>query len=191
MFFSATFLKASIEDCMNRSLFKAGILPLVAGLLTACVDIPEGVEPVRGFELDRYLGKWYEIARLDHSFERGLIKVTAEYSLRDDGGVKVINRGFDPEENEWQEAVGKAYFVDEPGTGRLKVSFFGPFYGAYNILALDKSSYNYALVAGPDRSYLWILARTPDLDREVVESLVNKAKDLGFPTDELIYVAQE
>ena len=176
---------------MNSFCFKLNLLILLACCVSACVDMPEGVEPVRGFELDQYLGKWYEIARLDHSFERGLTRVTAEYSLRDDGGVKVVNRGFDAAENEWKEAVGKAYFIEDPGVGRLKVSFFGPFYGAYNILALDKSSYRYSLVAGPDRSYLWILARTPDLEQSEVDSLVHKAKGLGFPTDELIYVTHE
>ena len=106
--------------------------------LTACVGVPEGVKTVDGFELNRYLGKWYEIARLDHSFERGLTRVTAEYSLRKDGGIKVINRGFNPDKNEWEEAIGKGYFVDKPDVGQLKVSFFGPFYGSYNILELDK-----------------------------------------------------
>lgn len=164
---------------------------LVTGCLSSCVKIPEGIEPVRGFELERYLGKWYEIARLDHSFERGLTRVTAEYSLRDDSGVKVINRGFDAQKNEWEEAIGKAYFVEDPDVGRLKVSFFGPFYSAYNILALDKNTYRYSLVAGPDRSYLWILARTPDLEQSVLDSLVHQAKELGFPVNDLIYVSHE
>ena len=159
--------------------------------LAACVKVPEGAEPINGFELNRYLGKWYEIARLDHSFERGLIMVTADYSLRDDGGIKVINRGFNPDKNEWEEATGKAYFADKPDVGQLKVSFFGPFYGAYNILELDKSAYLYALVAGPDRSYLWILARSPELEQTIIDQLVQKAKSLGFPTDELIYVKHQ
>lgn len=152
---------------------------------------PKGVEPISGFELDRYLGKWYEIARLDHSFERGLNRVTADYSLRDDGGLKVINRGYNPDKNEWKEAIGKAYFVETPDIGQLKVSFFGPFYGGYNILALDKASYQYALVAGPNRSYLWILARSPNLDALLVEQLVRKAQQMGFPVDDLIYVTHE
>lgn len=156
--------------------------------LVACTGVPEGVKTVDGFEVERYLGKWYEIARLDHSFERGLTNVTAEYSLRDDGGIKVINRGFNPVKNEWDEAIGKAYFVDEPDIGQLKVSFFGPFYGAYNILELDKAGYQYSLVSGPDRSYLWILARTPVLEQEIINMLVQKAESLGFPTSELIYV---
>ncbi len=176
---------------MKYSCFRLISVFIILSCLSACVGVPEGVEPVKGFELNRYLGKWYEIARLDHSFERGLTRVSAEYSLRDDGGVKVVNRGFDQDKNEWDEAEGKAYFIGDSDIGQLKVSFFGPFYGAYNILALDKKGYQYSLVAGPDRSYLWILARSPKLDQSIVDSLVNKAKQSGFPTEELIYLTHE
>ena len=164
------------------------LLAAVAIFLTACTGAPEGVEPVSGFELNRYLGTWYEIARLDHRFERGLSNVTATYSLRDDGGVRVINRGYDAEDGEWSEAEGKAYFVGDEDTGQLKVSFFGPFYGGYNIIELDKEGYRYSMVAGPDRSYLWILSREPDLDDAVLERLLAKAGELGFPLGELIMV---
>lgn len=164
------------------------LLAAVAIFLTACTGAPEGVEPVSGFELNRYLGTWYEIARLDHRFERGLSNVTATYSLRDDGGVRVINRGYDAEDGEWNEAEGKAYFVGDEDTGQLKVSFFGPFYGGYNIIELDKEGYRYSMVAGPDRSYLWILSREPDLDDAVLERLLAKAGELGFPLGELIMV---
>ncbi len=163
---------------------------LCASLLlsaASCQMAPPEIRPISGFELDRYLGKWHEIARLDHSFERGLTRVTAEYRLRTDGGVKVINRGFDEDKNKWNEAIGKAYFVQGADIGQLKVSFFGPFYGGYNIIELDKVNYQYALVAGPDYSYLWILARSPDLRQDTLERLVKKAKSLGFPTEELIY----
>lgn len=158
-------------------------------LLTGCVDLPEGVRPVENFRLERYLGRWYEIARLDHRFERGLSRVTADYSLREDGGVRVVNRGFDTADKVWKEAEGKAFFVWGPDTAYLKVSFFGPFYGSYVILDLDHEHYRYSLVCGPDRSYLWILARTPDLDRKVRERLVAKAAALGFATEKLIFVA--
>jgi apolipoprotein D and lipocalin family protein len=157
-------------------------------VLCGCTGVPEGVDTVDDFELDRYLGRWYEIARLDHRFERGLSSVTANYSLRDDGGVRVLNKGFNTDSGEWEEAEGKAYFVETPDMGRLKVSFFGPFYGGYNIIELDKQDYSYSLVAGPDTGYLWILARTPDLDQSVVDSLVAKARSFGFPVDELIFV---
>jgi len=156
--------------------------------LLGCVGIPEKVKPVDRFQLERYLGKWYEIARLDHSFERGLTRITAEYSLRDDGGVRVLNRGYSVKENAWKEAEGKAYFVKGPGQGHLKVSFFGPFYGSYIICELDHENYQYALVCGPDKSYLWILARGPKMKEEIKDFLIARASALGFDTGKLIFV---
>lgn len=156
-----------------------------------CVGIPDGAEPVRPFDLSRYLGGWYEIARLDHAFERGLTDVTAQYSLRDDGTVQVINRGYDPKTQKWKQAEGTARFIGDPRTGRLKVSFFGPFYGAYNIIALDRTHYAWALVCGPDTDYLWILARSPKLDDGVVENLLNIARKAGFDTEKLIWVTHD
>lgn len=170
---------------------RIGMLSLVMGLglMTGCTGIPSGTQAVTDFELDRYLGEWYEIARLDHSFERGLECVTARYSVRDDGGVKVINRGYNPEEQRWEEAEGRAYFIDEDHIGRLKVSFFGPFYGGYNILELD-DDYQWALVSGPNRDYLWILSRSPHLDKATEKRLRQRAAEMNFPTEELIDVAQ-
>jgi len=161
---------------------------LITLFTAGCVSVPEGVETVKGFELNRYLGTWYEIARLDHSFERGLVSVTAEYSMREDGGVRVINRGFNVSGNEWKSIEGKAYFTGDPEKGELKVSFFGPFYGAYNIIYLDRDRYEYALVCGPDRSYLWILARSPRPDKKIVAMLEETAASMGFDTSKLIYV---
>jgi len=164
-------------------------------LLSACMGVPDDIQVVKSVDANQYLGTWYEIARLDHSFERGLEKVTATYSLREDGGIKVINKGFDAKKNEWKQAEGKAYFVDPPNadktnTGKLKVSFFGPFYGAYNIIELDKPYYNYVMVCGPDKSYFWILSRTPQLPYPIKQHLIAKAKELGFETSKLIYVSQ-
>lgn len=164
---------------------------LLVLLLTGCVGIPEGVKPVDNFELERYVGRWYEIARLDHSFERGLTQVTADYSGRDDGGLRVLNRGYSEKKKRWQEAEGKAYFVDKPDQGYLRVSFFGPFYGAYIIFELDHDHYQYALVCGPDKSYFWILARTPKITEDLRRSLVTRAKNVGFDTDNLIYVTHQ
>jgi len=157
-------------------------------MLGGCVGVPDGVTPVENFELARYLGTWYEIARLDHSFERGLSRVTAEYSLREDGGVRVVNRGYSEKEREWKEAEGKAYFVDRADQGHFKVSFFGPFYGSYIVFELDRDSYQYALVSGPDKSYFWILARRPEMDKELKERLVAKAAARGFDMSGLIFV---
>ena len=164
---------------------------LLVLMLTGCLGMPEKVIPVDNFKLERYLGTWYEIARLDHSFERGLTQVTANYSLRDDGGVKVINRGYSIENKEWKEAEGKAYFVERPDRGYLKVSFFGPFYGSYIVFDLDQENYQYSLISGPDKSYLWILARTPNLNKETQDRLIAKAAAMGFETDKLIFVKHD
>jgi apolipoprotein D and lipocalin family protein len=163
------------------------VVTLLCVSLGGCLGIPDNATAVDDFELERYLGTWYEIARLDHRFERGLSRIRAEYSMREDGGVRVINTGYNEEEGEWESAEGKAFFVGEPGIGRLKVSFFGPFYGAYNIIELDQENYSYSMVISANTSYLWILARQPTLDSKILDRLVNKAQALGFATDELIY----
>lgn len=157
--------------------------------LTGCLGVPDTVTPIKNFQLEKYLGKWYEIARLDHRFEKGLQQVTAEYSLRDDGGVKVLNRGYNSEKNEWQEAKGKAYFVRKPNEGYFKVSFFGPFYGSYVIFELDKD-YQYAFVCGSNTSYLWLLSRTPTINTELKSRFIETARKYGFNTDDLIFVDQ-
>jgi apolipoprotein D and lipocalin family protein len=163
----------------------------MALLLSAgCTGIPEGVTPVDNFKMDRYLGKWYEIARFDHSFERGLTRVTATYSLREDGAVRVLNRGYSEAEGAWKEAEGKASFVQRPDQGYLKVSFFGPFYASYIVFELDHENYQYALVSGPDKSYLWILARSRDMESGLKAGLMAKAAALGFDTGRLRPVDQ-
>ncbi|EIZ1007913.1 lipocalin family protein [Vibrio vulnificus] len=168
------------------------ILLLVLSMtLTGCLGMPETVKPVDEFNLHNYLGKWYEIARLDHSFEEGLTQVTAEYTLKDDGGVAVVNKGFLADENQWKEAEGKAYFVNGDSEGYLKVSFFGPFYGSYVVFALDKTDYQYAFVSGPNTDYLWLLARTPTVDQSLIDTFVSMAKERGFDTERLIFVEQK
>lgn len=157
-------------------------------ILNGCMGLPEGVYPVGDFDVNRYSGKWFEIARLDHSFERGLNNVTAEYFLSHDGGLKVVNRGFDPEKNRFKEAEGKAYFVKDQNVGYLKVSFFGPFYGSYVVFELDKDNYQYAFVTSHSRDYLWFLSRTPTVSKDLLEHFVNTSKKLGFNTENLIFV---
>ena len=156
-------------------------------MLSGCLTVPDGIEPVDNFELNRYLGKWYEIARLDHSFERGLEAVSAEYSLRDDGGIRVINSGRNTDTQANQEAEGRAYFVEQPDLGYLKVSFFGPFFGSYVIFELDEN-YQYAFIAGNTTNYLWLLARTPEVSQELVNQFISRATQLGFDTSQLIFV---
>jgi len=167
------------------------ILMVLVLLLAGCVSVPENITPVDNFNISQYLGKWYEIARLDHSFERGLTSVSAEYILNPEGGIEVINRGFSKNENKWKEIKGKGYFVDRKDVGFLKVSFWGPFYGSYVIFYLNKENYSYALVCGPDKSYLWILARSSLIDEGEKKRLVEKAAALGFDTDRLIYVPHD
>ena len=161
-------------------------------LIPACGGgIPENCKAINGFDVSRYLGTWYEIARLDHSFERGLTKVTATYTLRDDGGINVLNKGYNKVKSRWEQAEGRAYFTGDKTEGKLKVSFFRPFYGGYNILALDKENYSYSLICGPDKSYLWILSRSKKLDDINMSRLVTLARSLGFATDNLIMVEQK
>ncbi|ACH64168.1 outer membrane lipoprotein blc [Aliivibrio fischeri MJ11] len=176
---------------MFKSISKVGFGAVILMMLNGCLGMPKGVEPVTGFELNRYLGTWYEIARLDHSFEDGLSQVSAEYSINEDGSVKVINRGFSDQDQQWSEALGKAKFVDGSDEGYLKVSFFGPFYGSYVVFELDKENYQYAFVSGPDLDYLWLLSRTKKVNQEVIERFVSTAQSLGFKTNELIFVEQK
>ena len=160
-------------------------------ILTGCaVGVPKGITPVKNFDTQRYLGDWFEIARLEHSYEKGLSNITANYSLREDGGIRVLNRGYDPEKKEWRTAEGKAYFVESPDIGYLKVSFFGPFYGSYVVFDLDDATYQYSYVTGPDRRYLWFLSRTAHVNDEALKRFIKKADELGFDTNKLIYVDQ-
>ncbi|MCU0456392.1 MAG: lipocalin family protein [Bacteroidales bacterium] len=153
----------------------------------SCSTIPKGVVAVSPFDETRYLGKWYEIARFDFRFERNLNNTTAEYSKNENGTIKVINRGYDTLNLEWKKAEGKAKFAGDKNTAMLKVSFFGPFYSGYNVIALDED-YKYALVSGSSREYLWILARETTIPGEVRAKYLEIAQKAGFNTSELIWV---
>ncbi|MAV73761.1 MAG: lipocalin [Halieaceae bacterium MED-G27] len=156
-------------------------------LLVSCTGLPDGVEPVTGFEKQRYLGTWYEIARLDHSFERGLEQVTATYAVRDDGAISVLNRGYDIADQEWRQAEGVAKPVSSEDVAHLKVSFFGPFYGTYAVFELA-DDYSYAFVAGFNTDYLWLLARESTVSEAVRQRFVTRADELGFDVDALIWL---
>lgn len=155
--------------------------------LFSCRSIPKGVDAVKNFDKERYLGKWYEIARIDFKFEKDMNNTTAEYSAMSNGKIKVVNKGYNYKKKKWESATGKAKFVGDETTAMLKVSFFGPFYAGYNVIKLD-NNYRYALVAGKDFNYLWILSRTstipPDVKREYTE-FANRA---GFDTSRLTWV---
>lgn len=172
---------------MKKYLILIPILLAPLFFLNNCVGVAEGITPVK-VNKQKYLGTWYEIARLDHSFERGLSKVTATYTLRDDGGIKVINKGFNAQKNQWKEAEGKAYFVKEDTLGHLKVSFFGPFYGSYVVFDLDHNNYQWAYITSYNKEYLWLLSRTPTVSEKRKQHFLDTAKKLGFKTDQLIFL---
>ena len=161
-------------------------------LLVGCASTrpPPGVTAVTPFDVQRYAGRWYELARLDHAFERGMTDVTATYTAQADGSVRVVNRGYASATGQWREAVGKALFTGAPTTGSLKVSFFGPFYGGYHVAALDPD-YRWALVLGPDTNYCWILARDKHLPAAQRDAIVARAQALGVDTSALIWVPHE
>ncbi len=177
---------------MNRKKIVGISLAVIAAgmLLKSCKTIPKGAVAVKPFDVNRYLGKWYEVARFDYRFEKNLNNTTAEYSLKDDGNIKVVNRGYDFVKGEWKEAMGKAKFVGDKDEAKLKVSFFGPFYAGYNVIAIDQD-YKYALVAGKNLNYLWILSREKTIPASIKESYLQKARQLGYNTDKLNWVKQE
>lgn len=154
------------------------------------VNIPDGAQAVTQFDLDSYLGKWYEIARFDYRFERGLKNVSAFYSRNGDGTIRVDNSGQKAETGKWVESVGKAKFVGDENTARLKVSFFGPFYAGYNVIAID-DNYHHALVAGNDLDYLWLLSRRTVMPDDVLNDYLQKAAAIGYDTDKLIWTEHD
>lgn len=160
-------------------------------MLSACVSVPENIQPVKNFKVEKYMGKWYEIARLDHRFEKNMESVSAEYALNEDGTVSVLNTGFLSTEKVWKSIKGKAKFAGIQDEGFLKVSFFGPFYGSYIIFDLDQTAYQYAFIAGPNTDYLWLLSRTPTVNKDVIQRFENLATEKGFNTQNIIYVKQQ
>ncbi|WP_440135518.1 lipocalin family protein, partial [Chitinophaga sancti] len=158
---------------------------VVAGLVLykslTSVSIPRGAKAVSPFDAEKYLGKWYEIARLDYKFEKNMNNVTATYSKNENGTIRVDNKGYNYKNQEWKESVGKAKFVGSPEVGRLKVSFFGPFYAGYNVIAVD-DDYRYALVVGDNLNYMWILGRDTEIPEHIRENYLELARQIGFKT---------
>jgi apolipoprotein D and lipocalin family protein len=162
----------------------------VALNFSSCVSIPKGANAVTPFDRDKYLGTWYEIARMDFKFEKNLDHVTATYTLNEDGSIRVDNKGYDYLNKKWKESIGKAKFAGENDVARLKVSFFGPFFAGYNVIAIDKN-YLYALVAGNNLNYLWILSREKTIPDAVKVDYLAKARELGYDTDKLVWTKQD
>jgi apolipoprotein D and lipocalin family protein len=167
----------------------AGVAALAFGL-SSCVSIPKGATAVTPFYKYRYLGKWYEIARLDFKYERGLDHVTATYSLKNANTIRVDNKGYSAKDGKWKESVGKAKLAGNGTEGRLKVSFFGPFYAGYNVIAIDPD-YRYALVAGNNLNYLWLLSREKTMPEGVKNDYLQQARALGYDTGKLVWTKQE
>lgn len=189
------FERKKSNDQLVANLIKGGLLAL-AGATAATVftafyrrkhSIPEKAEPVTPFDLEQYLGKWYEIARLDVRWERNLSDVTAEYTLMEDGRLKVVNSGYNYKKEQWERAEGVAQFVGEPDTAALEVSFFGPFFSGYNVIAIERD-YEYALVVGRNTKQCWILSRTKKLPEEVRARFVTEAMKVGVRVNNLIWV---
>jgi len=165
------------------------IYAIMTGLYS-CSTIPNGAVAVKPFDKERYLGKWYEIARKDFKYERDLSNTTAEYSLNDNGTIKIVNQGYNTKKGEWTQAIGKAKFVGEENIAKLKVSFFGPFYSGYNVIAID-DEYKYALVAGESLKYLWILSREINIPVEIKDKYLKIAEEIGYNTADLIWVKHD
>lgn len=158
--------------------------------LAGCANIPEGVAPVTGFEVERYMGTWYEIERIDNPYEGSLSNVSAEYRLMPNGKIEVLHRGFNVRQKAWRVAKGSAWFQGSKNIGSLKLSFGNPVDSAYHVLLIDPQ-YRYALVSGSDFDDLWILSREPQLDKSIVDNLAAKAKEWGFSTNKLVFVEQK
>jgi apolipoprotein D and lipocalin family protein len=160
-------------------------------LMFGKLGIPDGMTAVTPFDLKRFEGTWYEIARLDHGFEKNMSHVAYSYTLKEGGGFTVENKAFDTKSAQWQTSSGKGDLIDDANVGRLKISYFGPFYGSFNIIALDEKNYNWAMVTGPNARYFWILSRQKTLDNVVMQELVRKAVGLGFKLERMIQVDQK
>lgn len=178
---------------MNLQVFyRISFFAILSFLFVSCnaSTIPEKAKPVENFDVNRYLGTWYEIARFDFYFERDLNNTTAYYSLDEKGNLKVLNRGFNVKTKEWKQAEGIAKFRAEKNIGALKVSFFGPFYSGYNVIALD-SDYKYALIAGKDLDYLWILSREKGIPEAIKQQYLTLANEIGYDVSRLIWVEHD
>lgn len=173
----------------NKILVVACSIGLVA-ILNSCASIPRNAMAVKNFDIDRYLGTWHEIARFDFRFERDLDNVSAQYSLNENGNVIVLNSGYNHKKQEWKKAKGLAKFRGDIDTAKLKVSFFGPLYSGYNVVALDEN-YQYALIAGKNLKYLWILSRTKNIPKEVETNYLKIAERIGYDTSKLIWVKHD
>ncbi|CAM4378431.1 Outer membrane lipoprotein Blc [Comamonas aquatilis] len=181
------FSRNSLIRTAALTVVAAGVAAAVSG---CAVSVPKGIQPVASFDVKRYMGTWYELVRIDHHFEKGLTEVSAHYSLNDDGTVTVVNRGYDAARKEWREANGKASLLGDPSLAALKVSFFGPFYGGYNVVSLD-DEYQTSLVIGDSLDYFWLLSRSKSIPEQKFRQLLEKAQGFGVDLSRVLVVAQQ
>lgn len=180
-------MKSRNKILFSLSLIAGGVATL---LLSSCSTIPKNAKPIENFELARYLGSWYEIARFDFRFEKDLNNTMAQYSLDAKGNVKVVNSGYNYVKDKWTSAEGLAKFRGEENVAALKVSFFGPFYAGYNVIAID-DDYKYALVVGKNLEYLWILSREKTIPEDIKEKYLRIADAVGYDMSNLIWVEHD
>ncbi|MGI6074590.1 MAG: lipocalin family protein [Fermentimonas sp.] len=186
-----------MADNNNKRGTKKGLIALAVAGLTAATGAflwskyrnltPKNVEPIKDFDIDRYLGKWYEIARLDVYWERYMDNTTTEYCLNDDGTIDVKNMGYNFKKGKWQVADGSARIAGDKNIGVLEVKFFGPFYSGYNVIAIE-GDYEHALVIGRSTKYCWILSREASITESVRTKLVSKAMECGVDVDKLLWI---
>jgi apolipoprotein D and lipocalin family protein len=170
--------------------FKLIFYLFIIKLLTGCQTIKHDLPVVKSIDLNKYAGKWYEIARLPNKFEEGLECVTANYTLLENGKVEVLNQGhLVTNHSKIKSAKGKAYIPDKTESGKLKVTFFWPFYGDYWIIDLGED-YEFALVGDPSRKYLWILCRQKKIDEKNYLRLLESAKMNGFDISKIQKIDQ-
>lgn len=164
-------------------------IAITLSLLGCASSSHKSIEPISDFVLSDYLGKWYEIARIDHGFQKNIVNGTAQYRLREDGLVEVINQGFNENNKEWEKAIGVAKLKGESNIAHLRVSFFWPIYGDYKVFYLE-SDYSVALVTGSTSEYYWLLSRTPTLPREDIVRYMHIAKDAGIDVSKVIFTGK-
>lgn len=160
-------------------------------LINSCsVKVPENVTVVKNFDVEKYAGNWYEIARFDFKYEKDMKNVSATYTLNEDGSIQVVNKGYDFIKNEWKEVKGKAKFVGDEDKAALKVSFFGPFYSGYNVVAMEPN-YENVLVFGESNDYIWILSRNKTIPENIKTKFLAKAKEAGYDLDRLVWTEHD
>ncbi len=175
---------------MKKKVFIGTSLAFLFLLFNNCASIPKKAKPIQNFDINRYLGVWYEVARFDFRFEKNLDNTSAQYRLDKNGNVIVLNSGYNFIKKEWKKAEGLAKFRSQKDIAALKVSFFGPFYSGYNVVALDEN-YQYALIAGKNLDYLWILSREKNIPQDVKSNYLQIAAEIGYDTSRLVWVAHD